>query len=113
MPAAATRADRLATTLSDAGFAASIEPTTDGFRLVQNHCAIAQVAKEHPEVCAYEAAAFSQVLGRDVSLSRRDTLVTGASACVCTVEATSSSAPADATPAVSTTVWPGEPRATP
>jgi predicted ArsR family transcriptional regulator len=103
----------LATTLSDAGFAASIAPTTDGFRLVQNHCAIAQVAKEHPEVCAYEAAAFSQVLGRDVSLSRRDTLVTGASACVCTVEATSSSAPADATPAVSTTVWPGEPRATP
>lgn len=81
------RLEQLATTLSDAGFAASIEPTDDGFRLVQNHCAIADVAMEHPEVCAYEAAAFSKVLGRDVSLSRRDTLATGATACVCTVAA--------------------------
>jgi hypothetical protein len=36
-------------------------------------------------VCAYEAATFSQVLGRDVSLSRRETLASGASACVCCV----------------------------
>lgn len=85
------RLQQLASTLSDAGFAASIEPTDDGFKLVQNHCAIADVAKEHPELCAYEAAAFSKVLGRDVSLSRRETLATGAAACVCTVAATSAS----------------------
>ncbi len=79
------RLGQLAHKLSDAGFAAEVQPTDDGFRLVQNHCTIAEVAKEHPEVCAYEAAAFSQVLGRDVSLSRRDTLATGAAACVCSV----------------------------
>jgi DeoR family transcriptional regulator, suf operon transcriptional repressor len=84
------RLEQLATRLSDAGFAASIEPADGGFRLVQNHCAIADVAREHPEVCAYEAAAFSKVLGRDVTLSRRDTLATGAGACVCTVSETPS-----------------------
>lgn len=84
------RLEQLASRLSDAGFAASIEPTDGGFKLVQNNCAIADVAKEHPEVCAYEAAAFSKVLGRDVTLSRRDTLATGAGACVCTVAETPS-----------------------
>ena len=87
------RLGQLAHALSDAGFAAEVQPTEDGFRLVQNHCTIADIAREHPEVCAYEAAAFSQVLGQDVSLSRRDTLATGAAACVCTV----SSAPATKT----------------
>lgn len=82
------RLEQLASRLSDAGFAASIEPAEGGFKLVQNHCAIADVAKEFPEVCAYEAAAFSKVLGRDVTLSRRDTLATGAGACVCTVAET-------------------------
>ena len=81
------RLRQLAEALSDAGFAATVEPDEEGFRLVQNHCTIADVAKEHPEVCAYEAAAFSKALGRDVTLSRRDTLATGAPACVCTVAA--------------------------
>jgi predicted ArsR family transcriptional regulator len=79
------RLGQLAHALSDAGFAAEVQPTADGFRLVQNHCTIADVAKEHPEVCAYEAAAFSKVLGQDVTLSRRDTLASGATACVCSV----------------------------
>lgn len=92
------RLEQLAATLSEAGFAATIEPTPDGFKLVQNHCAIADVAKEHPEVCAYEAAAFSQVLGGDVSLSRRDTLATGAGACVCTVSPARASAAGSTTP---------------
>lgn len=81
------RLGQLADALSDAGFAAEVQPDADGFRLVQNHCTIADVAKEHPEVCAYEAAAFSQALGQDVTLSRRDTLATGAGACVCSVSA--------------------------
>lgn len=85
------RLDQLAASLSDAGFEAKVESTGEGFNLVQNNCTIADVAREHPEVCAYEAAAFSQVLGSDVALSRRDTLATGAAACVCTVAATRSS----------------------
>lgn len=79
------RLEQLAGALSDAGFAASVTPDADGFTLTQDHCAIYDVAKDHPEVCAYEAATFSKVLGRDVTLSRRETLAGGSSACVCSV----------------------------
>jgi predicted ArsR family transcriptional regulator len=79
------RLDQLADALSDAGFQASVTPDGDGFTLVQDHCAIYDVAREHPEVCAYEAATFSQVLGRDVKLSRRETMAGGSKACVCCV----------------------------
>lgn len=79
------RLEQLAQALSHAGFDASVTPDGDGFTLVQDHCAIYDVAREHPEVCAYEAATFSQVLGRDVRLSRRETLATGSNACVCCV----------------------------
>lgn len=96
------RLEQLAATLSEAGFAATIRPTGDGFELVQNHCAIADVANEHPEVCAYEAAAFSRVLGGDVSLSRRDTLASGAGACVCTVSPADKASTATATSEPST-----------
>ena len=79
------RLDQLAGALSDSGFDASVEADGDGFTLVQEHCAIYDVAKDHPEICAYEAATFSHVLGSDVSLSRRTTLASGAAACVCNV----------------------------
>jgi predicted ArsR family transcriptional regulator len=79
------RLEQLAGALSEAGFAASVSPDADGFTLTQDHCAIYDVAKDHPEVCAYEAATFSKVLGRDVTLSRRETLAGGSSACVCSV----------------------------
>ncbi len=79
------RLEQLATALSAAGFEASVQQDGPGFTLTQEHCAIYDVAKEHPEVCAYEAATFSKVLGRDVALSRRETLATGASACVCRI----------------------------
>jgi predicted ArsR family transcriptional regulator len=94
------RLEQLAGALSDAGFAASVTPEGDGFTLTQDHCAIYDVAKDHPEVCAYEAATFSKVLGRDVTLSRRETLAGGSAACVCSVSprphATSASNPPDA-----------------
>jgi predicted ArsR family transcriptional regulator len=79
------RLEQLATALSAAGFQASVAPDEAGFTLTQDHCAIYDVAKDHPEVCAFEAATFSQVLGRDVTLSRRQTLAGGSSACVCSV----------------------------
>lgn len=79
------RLDQLADALSDAGFEAVVGEDDDGYTLVQTHCVIEDVAREHPEVCAYEAAAFSKVLGRDVTLSRRQTMAEGADACVCCV----------------------------
>ena len=79
------RLRQLADALSDAGYDATVEEDGAGFRLTQDHCAVLAVAQHHPEMCAYEAAAFSKVLGDDVQISRRDTLTHGATACVCTV----------------------------
>lgn len=79
------RLDQLADALSAHGYDATVDADGDGFLLRQDHCAIYDVAKQHPEVCAYEAATFSRVLGQEVRLSRRQTLAGGASACVCCV----------------------------
>ena len=79
------RLSQLAQALSEAGFAAAVAPDGEGFTLTQQHCAIETVAREHPELCAYEAATFAAVLGSDVKLRRRTTLAGGAPACVCCV----------------------------
>ena len=68
------RLERLATALDAAGFASDVEGESGSFRLVQRHCTIEEVARDHPEICAYEAAAFARVLGPDVQLSRRETI---------------------------------------
>lgn len=83
------RAERLAAVLTDEGFMAGVETVTapDGatvLELTQTHCAIAEVAHEHPELCAYEAALFQRVLGAPVS--RRQTIAGGANACVCVIK---------------------------
>lgn len=79
------RLEELAGALSDAGFEAGVRSEGPGFRLVQEHCAIADVAREHPEVCTFEAAAFARVLGREVAVTRGATIVGGAAACECRV----------------------------
>lgn len=81
------RLDQLAGALSAAGFSATVTEDGAGFQLRQDHCAIYDVAKHHPEMCTYEAATFSKVLGSDVRLSRRQTKAAGGSECVCTVTA--------------------------
>lgn len=79
------RLRQLAGVLSEEGFDATVAEDGEGFLLRQEHCAIYDVAREHPEMCTYEAAAFSKVLGSDVQLSRRETMAGGSSACVCCV----------------------------
>ena len=87
------RLGQLADALSAAGFDARVERVSersapargDRFLLRQEHCAIYDVARDHPEMCAWEAASFSKVLGRDVRLSRQQTRTDGASACVCCI----------------------------
>jgi predicted ArsR family transcriptional regulator len=90
------RVARFAEALTSAGFVADVvhgedhgpdATTLPTLQLVQHHCVIEEVAREHPEICAYEAAAFSRALGTDVQLSRRTTIADGAQACVCTVTA--------------------------
>lgn len=84
------RATRLAQLLSEDGFLAEVDVMTaaDGrqvLQLRQGHCAIADVAREHPELCAHEAGLFRRLLGTKVS--RRQTIAGGATSCVCTVDA--------------------------
>ncbi len=78
----------LARLLSEDGFDARAGEVTapDGstvLQLVQSHCAIKDVASEHPEVCAYEAALFKRLLGK--KLSRRQTIAGGSHECVCEI----------------------------
>ncbi|MDX1512028.1 MAG: ArsR family transcriptional regulator [Nitriliruptorales bacterium] len=88
------RLEQLAGALSEAGFDASVSEDGEGFTLQQDHCAILDVARDHPELCTYEAAAFSRVLGNEVTLSRRQTLAGGHDACVCSVTPKTSTATA-------------------
>lgn len=82
------RLEQLAEALTEAGYDATIERAPDGWRLTQTHCAILEVAREHPEMCAHEAAMFRRVLGEDAQVSRRETLASGGQACVCCVSTT-------------------------
>lgn len=82
------RVARLAELLSADGFLADVSETVgpDGrplLKLHQGHCAISDVAAEHPEICAYEAALFQRLLGG--RLSRRLTIAGGDGICVCTI----------------------------
>jgi predicted ArsR family transcriptional regulator len=85
------RVAQLAAALTDAGFLADVvqdagaQRGLPSLRLVQHHCVIQGVAREHPEICTYEAAAFSRALGTDVTVSRQETIASGAPSCVCTV----------------------------
>ncbi len=82
----AERVAQLAAALSDAGFEASASETGDGIELVQQHCAIQEIAADHPELCAYEAAAFRRVLGHELTVSRKGTIAGGDQSCVCQVQ---------------------------
>ena len=48
--------------------------------LTEHHCPIAAIAREFPQVCAFEKRLFEQVLG--VKLERTDHLASGGRACV-------------------------------
>jgi predicted ArsR family transcriptional regulator len=56
----------LAAYLTEAGFAAKIHSQGIGEELCQNHCPIAHVAAEFPELCEAETQAFSELLGTHV-----------------------------------------------
>ena len=77
------RIQRLAELLSEDGFLAEADADADGYALTQKHCAIKDVAAAHPQLCAFEAALFRQLL--DAQLTRRQTIAAGSTACVCRV----------------------------
>ena len=56
----------LAEIFSDQGYAASVRDSPVGEQLCQQHCPVAHVAHEFPQLCEEETAAISRVLGRHV-----------------------------------------------
>jgi len=61
-----TPADALAAALTQGGYAASVRQGPVGAQLCQQHCPVAHVAHEFPQLCEAETEAISQVLGRHV-----------------------------------------------
>ncbi|CAN5783965.1 transcriptional regulator [soil metagenome] len=77
------RIELLAELLSADGFLAEAQPDANGYELTQKHCAIKDAAASHPQLCAFEAALFREVLGARVN--RRQTIAGGSATCVCDV----------------------------
>lgn len=62
--------EQLARTLTDAGYAASVEKTSDGgyaVQLCQHHCPVIDAATEFPELCEAETRALGDALGLHVT----------------------------------------------
>lgn len=74
--------EHLAETLTEAGYAASVEETSDGgyaVQLCQHHCPVIDVATEFPELCEAETQALGNALGLHVT--RLATLAHGDGVC--------------------------------
>ena len=59
-------------------------PTSEakgGLRLVEHHCPLSDLARQHPEVCDYELELFRRLLG-EPSLRRVEHIGSGGRACV-------------------------------
>ena len=61
-----TPAQALAAAMSEAGYAASLAPGPVGAQLCQQHCPVAHVAHEFPQLCEAETALISRTVGRHV-----------------------------------------------
>ena len=75
----AEKSKALAQFLSADGFAATTQKRAVGEELCQNHCPIAHVAAEFPELCEAETQAFSELLGTHVQ--RLATIAHGEGVC--------------------------------
>lgn len=76
------RVKRLAKARSDEGYMASAEKEGRDWLLIENHCPICSAAKVCTGLCANELKVFSDVLGKDVSVTREEHILAGARRCV-------------------------------
>jgi predicted ArsR family transcriptional regulator len=58
--------EKLASFLTEQGYAATVHDRGLGVELCQHHCPIAHVAAEFPQLCEAETELFSQLLGTHV-----------------------------------------------
>jgi predicted ArsR family transcriptional regulator len=100
-----TPTEALAQVLREAGFAATVHEGPVGEQLCQQHCPVAHVAHEFPQLCEAETEVFSRVLGSHVQ--RLATIAHGDGVCTTCIPTANrtSAAPAGTTtvPATSTT----------
>lgn len=61
-----TRAEALASALTEEGYAASASTIASGGQLCQHHCPVAHVAAEFPELCEAETRVISRLVGTHV-----------------------------------------------
>ncbi len=80
-----TPSEALARAMSDAGFAASLRTVPVGEQLCQQHCPVAHVAHEFPQLCEAETEMISRVLGRHVQ--RLATIAHGDGVCTTSIPA--------------------------
>ena len=89
--------EALARAMRDAGFAASVKDVPVGEQLCQQHCPVAHVAHEFPQLCEAETELISRVLGRHVQ--RLATIAHGDGVCTTSIPRTIDSTPNSSTPA--------------
>jgi predicted ArsR family transcriptional regulator len=80
---ALTSSEALARAMSDAGYAASLRSLPVGEQLCQQHCPVAHVAHEFPQLCEAETEMISRVLGRHVQ--RLATIAHGDGVCTTSI----------------------------
>ena len=90
------RSQALAQALTQGGYAASVRQGPVGEQLCQQHCPVAHVAHEFPQLCEAETEVFSRVLGSHVQ--RLATIAHGDGVCTTCIPST----PAPDAPAAST-----------
>ena len=69
----------IATALSDAGYASSVEEVGTGLQICQHHCPVWNVASRFPELCEAEQEVVSEIVGTHVQ--RLATIAGGNCAC--------------------------------
>jgi predicted ArsR family transcriptional regulator len=75
--------EALARAFTDEGYAATARDLPMGEQLCQQHCPVAHVAHEFPQLCEAETAAISRVLGRHVQ--RLATIAHGDGVCTTSI----------------------------
>jgi predicted ArsR family transcriptional regulator len=84
----------LARAMREAGYAAAVHDVPVGEQLCQQHCPVAHVAHEFPQLCEAETAMISRVLGRHVQ--RLATIAHGDGVCTTSIPVNSTSSINDA-----------------
>jgi predicted ArsR family transcriptional regulator len=75
--------EAVAQAMRDAGFAATVRSAPIGEQLCQQHCPVAHVAHEFPQLCEAETELISKVLGRPVQ--RLATIAHGDGVCTTSI----------------------------